>query len=459
LSKVLLLKPFTKDSYTIVPPIGLAYLSSVLKKNGIAVQLIDGARERLSSADIIQIISKDKPEIVGINFYTNDFYEVKGLLRQIKEYDPKIVTVAGGPHPSALPEETLNALNDLDYVLIGEAEIGFPRLAKGFPPAEIEGLAWREDGQVRLNPPKLVENLDSLGAPDWEAIPPPIYSNAPLGGFARAVPIAYLLTSRGCPFPCTFCAGKNIYGNKIRWRSLENVIAEIEYLINKYGVKEFHILDDNFAYRKEYVISFCNEIIKRGIKVNFNCSNGIRLESLNFEIFQLMRRAGFYSFSVGIESGSSRILKDMRKGTSLDALREKISLARKAGLEITGLFIVGYPTETEEDILKTIEYAKSIKINKAAFTAFLPLPGSPIYNELKASGKIDKEDWKNFSYYVAPKSYMAEVSTERLNQLLKKAFKSFYFRPAQIYYMIKNIASIKHLKSLIKRVFGQLLQK
>ncbi|MBU2633723.1 MAG: B12-binding domain-containing radical SAM protein [Nanoarchaeota archaeon] len=457
MNKILLVKPPQKTN-EIQPPLGLGYLASTIK-NFTDVQILDCIKENYSINDFKKFISKNKFDIIGFQCYTVDLNIVKELIKITKTIMPHSITLVGGPHPSLNPLNTLDYLS-VNYGFCGEAEIGFPLLIKNLKKnkkkfSEIPGLIYKEKDKIRINPNKLVENLDDYEI-GWEFFNIDSYPLAPHGAFCKQYPTAPLIVTRGCPFQCTYCGAHLISGRKIRYHSVDFIIKQIEFLNKKHGIKEIHIEDDNFTMKKQFVIEFCQKLIKKNLGITFTFPNGIRLDTLDSSIIRLMKKAGLYSVSVGIESGSDRILKLMRKNLTTSIIKEKIKLLRKEEIEIIGFFIVGYPGETKEDILKTIKFSKSLGLKRATFSAFKPFPGTVIYNELVKKGEIKKLKWENFSLDKiawSPKG----ISTNELKKLRRKAFLEFYLRPQIILKMLSEIKNFQNFKFIIIRIFRWLV--
>ena len=222
---------------------------------------------------------------------------------------------------------------------------------------KIPNLGWKNKKKIVLNPIKFIENLDALAFPDFDLLEIEKYPKLYLAKKHPSVPI---LTSRGCPFNCTFCTAKQLSGLKWRFRSAENIIEELKILKNKYHIKEFQIWDDNFTLNKERAKKFCDLLIKENLDLIWWCPNGVRLETLDKELLIKMKKSGCYAIAFGIESGSEKIQKDMNKNINFKHLREMVNFSYKLGFRTQGFFIIGYPTETREDILKTIKLAKSL---------------------------------------------------------------------------------------------------
>jgi radical SAM superfamily enzyme YgiQ (UPF0313 family) len=234
-------------------------------------------------------------------------------------------------------------------------------------------------------------------------------------------------------------------------------MEEITYLYNDYGVREIHILDDNFTMRRQYVKNFCQMLIDAKINISWCCPNGIRLDSLDEELVELMKRAGCHYISVGLESGSPRILKEMKKGLRIENIREKIRMVRKSGLDINGFFILGYPGETVEDIRKTIDFAKELDLTRVAFFNFVPLPGTQCYNQLSENGELEELDWDEMFEAYVPYSPNG-ISKPELKSLQRRAHFEFYLRPRILLRLILSIKNYVQLKFILKRAFTYLFK-
>jgi radical SAM superfamily enzyme YgiQ (UPF0313 family) len=352
-------------------------------------------------------------------------------------------------------------LDKVNFAFVGEAEIGLRVLLNNLQNngnlKEIPGLVWRNKNKIMVNPQIFVKDLDSLGFPSWELIKPNEYPQSPHGGFSKNFPIAPIIITRVCPFQCTFCAGHSVSGRNIRSRTPKNVIDEIKLLYNEYGIREIHIEDDNFTLNKNLVREFCNLIIEKELDISWCCPNGVRLDTLDEEILKLMKKAGCYSLAVGIESGSDKVLKHMKKNLTVNQIKDKVELINKVGIEIIGFFILGYPSETEDDINKTIEFAKKLPLTRAQFNIFIPLPGSEIYNKLKEEGKLNNINWDKF--FVTKVAYSENLGEEKLKKLQREAFLKFYLRPKILIGMLKEIKSLKQLKHLFFRINAYLISK
>ncbi len=458
--KILLLKPINDRYYVVQPPLGLGYLASVIVREGHQVNIIDAGRENLSRDDFTSLVERESYDLIGIQMFTYELPSVKRHIAIIKEYSPGSVIIIGGPQISGDPEGTLDYLEGMDFGFAGEAEVGLERFLRLGPEdysdpvrlAEIPNLVWRRDGRVEVNPRAPVQDPDEIGFPAWELIDPRGYPAATHGIFYRRSPVAPIITSRGCPFPCTFCAARALTGRVIRYRSAENVLEEIALLHDRYGVGEFHIEDDNFTWKREYVIAFCRKIIELNLDLAFALPNGIRLDSLDREVLTLMEGAGFYSLAVGIESGSDRVLKLMKKNLTREVIRNKIELIKACThIRVSGFFLIGYPGETEAEIRETISFSRQLPLDLASFLITMPLPGSPLWDDY---GRRDRRDinWEDFvPSRVVPG--LSDIPPSRLKRLQRKATLSFYLRPKIIGGILKELRRPQQCRIIARRLF------
>ncbi|MFC1850455.1 B12-binding domain-containing radical SAM protein [candidate division CSSED10-310 bacterium] len=454
--KVLLINPMSTTHYQ-VPPLGLGYLATALEKHGHEPFIIDGQRAKTSMTDLRKAIIELKPALVGVQAFSYDMLTAAKIITMVKRLNPTITTVIGGAHSSGVGKAIFFSLPELDFSFRGEAETGLSYLADFLSEsgdrldlAHIPGLMWRTEGTIQENPQAFPENLDALGFPRWDLIDPRTYPRIPQGGFYRQAPIAPIITSRGCPFPCTFCAGKTLTGRKLRMRSIEHLMAEIELLVNHFQVRELHIVDDTFTSHKKRVHSFCEALLQKDWNLSFTMPNGVRLDTLDREVLKAMKKAGCYALIVGIESGSQNILDDMKKGITLAEITEKIHLINDMGMSVRGFFIIGYPTETFEDFQKTIRFALSLPLSGAHFSSFLPLPGSEITEQLLAEGILKNIPYESLFYSLIPLPPPG-MTQKQVKKWIRKAYLRFYLRPTQMGLILKEIHSLKLLQALVRR--------
>ncbi|HPQ39581.1 MAG TPA: radical SAM protein [bacterium] len=457
--KVILARPWNKTSM-LIPNHGLGYLATALRRHGHDPVVIDCIRDRLDAAAFVERIRHENPGVIGFQVYTFDLPLLRPVIDALKPM--KIPVIAGGPHPSAAPHDMIRRFPDIPLFIRGEAEISLPALIDAIQEAgdipdrdilhDIPGVYTPTTPDPGNRPCVFTPELDSLGHPDWDQISPLSYPVAPQGTFTQRLPVAPVIITRGCPYPCTFCAGKLISGRRIRTRSVPHVMEELELLVRKFGVREFHIQDDNFTFDRNYVLEFCRALINSDLDLVWACPNGIRLDSLDEEVLSAMDRAGCYSVAVGIEAGTQRILDRMRKQTSLSDLIHKVRLIRRVTRwQITGFFILGYPGETIEEMNATIRLSRRLPLDKANFGLLMPLPGTGVEMEAKISGWNPDTDLLRMSEYRS--SFTPEgVTSLQMRHLLQKAFIGFYARPRIIWGFIRQIKSWDQVGILWRRL-------
>ena len=441
----------------VVPPFGLGYLAAAVRRAGHEAVVVDALKERLGEGPLVSRLRSGDPDLVGVLLFTKDLPVARSLLRAVRRTVPGARTVVGGPHPSAVPDETMAYFGEsLDFAFVGEAEAGLPALltrledgtASGLP--DVPGLVYRENGEVLVNARHFEENLDSLDVA-WDLIPPDSYPRAPHGAYFRRFPVAPVVTSRGCPFQCTFCAAECVSGRKVRRRSVEDVVREIGMLRRRFGVREIHVEDDNFTGRKEYVLAFCDALRRTVPGIAWTCPNGVRIDTLDREMLESMKSAGLYFLSAGIESGSDRVLRRMKKALSVERIEEKVRLVHEAGIGISGFFMLGFPGETREEMEETIRFALRLPLRRASFANFQPFPGCEEFALLRERGEIPRE-WDAFLPTLQSTTYApAGVGLVELRRLRKRALRKFYFRVPVAWDMIRAIRSPAHALWVLKR--------
>lgn len=458
----LLVVPASKSHY-VVPPIGLGYLATALRSSGFGrVAILDSIKEKLDNFQVVNRIKSIAPKVVGFQVFSSDVSSVRSYAKTIKEINLDSMVIVGGPHVSARGLESLKDLPDADFGFQGESEVGLPLFARRFlkhqdiPLEKIPGLIYRSGSDIKAINRVFVKDLDALGFPAWDLMPPNSYPGAPQGAFYKKFPIAPMVTSRGCPYTCAFCGSPVNMGHRLRFRSLESVLSEMEFLYRQYGVREFHFIDDMFNVSKKRVVDFCTKLAGKAWDINYTFPNGLRLNTLDNDSLIWMKNTGVYGFTVGIESGSQRILDAMNKNLTLELIREKVNLIAQAGIEPSGFFILGFPGETKGDIEKTIDFAKSLPLKRAHFSNFLPLPGTVATQRLLDSGEIESFDWENMAYSSTPYSPHG-ITKRELKAYQRRAFLEFYLRPKIIFKMIREINCWFHLKSIFLRAKDYLI--
>ena len=468
--KVVLVNPYPYyavgiNEATIYPPLGLAVIAALLEKNDFKVQIIDANILKMNNDGVFKKIKDFDADIVGIQLNVVTARAGIELSNMIKENMPDTKVVIGGPFT---PENLERLLKETkaDFFVQGEGEITFLEICQGKNPEEIDGIVYINNDQLAFNKPRaLIPNLDDLPFAAYHLLPDlGLYRSR-----SRRSPMAPVFTSRGCPYQCIFCSSsskKSPFQNRFRFRSAENVVDEIEYLVKRFGVKQIDILDDNFTLYHDRADKILDLIIERKIKVAINLQNGVRADKLTFEMVKKMKKAGVYKLGIGIESGNTEILKKIKKALNLEDVKNAVKWCREVGIICIGFFMIGFPFDTEETIKETINFAVELNPSLANFMTAVPLPGTELYDIVEKNGMLTKptdEYGTSSGFYAQDFHYeIPYLPKEKVLELQKEAYRRFYFRPLKVLEMMKDIRSFNELKwtvSAAKPLIKNLLSK
>ncbi|MBN2407449.1 MAG: cobalamin-dependent protein [Elusimicrobia bacterium] len=422
IKKVLLIQPpfsiMKTEPKMSMLPLGLAYIGAALEKN-YEVRILDCLAEGygtereledgliligLEPGQIERRIRDFGPDLVGIScLLSAQAGNSHETARIVKTVSADIITVMGGAHPSALPEVVLEDGN-VDFAVIGEGEAVLSRLISSLnarePLAGIDGLAYKENGSVRVNPKTTyIEDLDSLPYPARHLVPTDKYFsiNKPLGYLTRRKPSLSVVTSRGCPAKCVFCSIHNIWGRKYRYRSAENVLDEIEFLLKKYGIRELQFVDDNLTMNRERAKKIFSGMIERKFNLLWTTPNGVAAWTLDDEMLGLMKKSGCYKLSLAVESGDEHVLHDIIcKPVDLEKIPGLVKKIRKLGMGVDVFFIIGLPGETVDSMKKSLAFARSLAPDNLGIFIASPHPGTRLWDICVEKGYISRDiDFRN----------------------------------------------------------------
>lgn len=396
-----------------------------------AVRIIDLDLEADHAKALFDAIGGFKPDIVAASATTPDYPAVRDIMRQVKARHPAIMTVVGGVHVTALPDEAAGE-DSFDVVVLGEGDTVIPELLAK-PAAEVPGIMYRDkvSGKRVVTPKRpLIQDLNALPYPAWSLFDVKKYGHSRLS--SRKNPVGLVETSRGCAFQCNFCS-KLVFGSVHRVKEPKRVVDEIEYTLGC-GFRELHFSDDSFTQEIERAKDVCREITRRTLVFPWSLMNGIRADMVDAEFFALAKKAGCWQVGFGIETGDQGVLDRIGKKISLDDTRRAVALAGKAGINTFGFFILGLAGETEESIARTVAFAKSLPLDIAKFDMCIPYPGTPYFRELEKEGRIRSKDWARYNCHQIDDPLFAHpaVSWPVLQKQYKEAFRAFYLRPGYI---------------------------
>lgn len=428
------------------PPLGLLLLAGYLlehRQGKHEVTVIDAQVEELSYEGLEKRLQGLRFDVAGITAMTFTMLDVKETIRVIKRVHPHCRVVLGGPHVNIFPGETI-AQENVDILVLGEGEKRFAQLLDVLDqPVEMEkikGLVFKKaDGQVvHTGMPDILtgEELNDLPLPARHLTPYKKYSSL----LARRTPVTTMFTSRGCPYQCSFCNRPHL-GKSFRALSPMRVVEEFEACL-KLGIHEFLIYDDTFTVKKERVKEICRLVIEKRLDIGFDIR--ARVDTLDDEMLGLLERAGCRGIHYGIEAGTEKILKVLKKGIDLKQAKAVFDLTRKHRIQRLAYFMIGSPTETREDIAETFRVARWLDPDFIHLTILTPFPGTPIYLEGLKKGVIARDYWQEFARGLdpgfRPLFWEENLSQQELEQLVIKGYKQFYTRPM---YMLKKLFSIR----------------
>lgn len=481
--KILLIyPPITMPKGDISPPtktilIGLGYIASMLFKHGYNLTIVDGmgelnratyndnwTRYGLTDSEIKHRIIEFNPDIVGIScMYTSYYRDALHVARIVKENNPGILTVLGGAHASAFPNEIMKD-NNVDCVVVGEGEYTLLEIADRYSKKQaldgIKGIYYRKDNKViKEEPREFIKDLDGLPFPAWHLLEYKKVNELNRDNrFVMRKPVGNILTSRGCPLDCSFCTSTASWGVRWRGRSARNIVDELEILNKELGFREIQFVDDNCSVSKERLISLCKEIINRKIDIRWTPISGLGYWSLSPDVLYLMKKSGCYRLTFGIESGSADTLRVIGKGKmhDWDKLRRTIGYANKIGFWTAGTFIIGFPHETEKDFRETLKKAEYLNLDFAVFYLLFPLPGTRIYKTFKDKKLLNFDPYLDPTYKGDDFSILARINTNgyptenfnlaELQDWLSRIYRSYFLYKAVSFKTYLNL--LRKLKTL-----------
>jgi magnesium-protoporphyrin IX monomethyl ester (oxidative) cyclase len=451
------------------------YIAAVLQKANMNVEILDAfiAATFQKNGETVTVgmpfeqikreIQNRKPDIVGISGpFTCQIENSIKVSNLSKEVNPNILTVMGGPHVTLVPKEFLEEAKDVDIAVTGEGEYAMIEIAQAFEGKkqlnEVLGIAYRQGGKVMVNPPRpLIEDLDALPYPAYDLVNMEQYLNPEKIGYRsfqdRAIS---MITSRGCPFNCCFCAVHLHMGQVFRAHSAEYVLNHIQYVVEKFKVKNIFFEDDNLTLNIKRFEAICDGIIQRKIKIGWETPNGVRADCLNIELLKKMKQSGCKSVFVGVESGDQKILDNVIcKSLDLNRVVEFAKNARQIGLKTGAFYIIGFPGEKKENMQRTVDFALGLKRDyDVGMHLFMATPsyGTKLYEECKSKGYIQLDlTWNAFAQARQPKG-MPLITT---NDFTPVEVKQIAAKALEEYKKLSLINHIKNPRKALKTAFEQ----
>ncbi len=424
------------------PPLGAMCLAAYIRQYRDDEIKIYDARSYMTGPEEVSSEAKSfAADVVCISSFSMEKPQSFALARTIKAKMPQVKIIIGGPFPSSDP---VSAMSEpaIDAAVQGEGEQALLNILNSLEAtgeiAPGQGIVYRKNGEiVGLGNPGFIEDLNTLPIPAWDLVDIQNYHNKPkkrpmMNRLPKSRKGASIFTTRGCPYGCTYC--HNIFGKKTRKRDSALVIEEMKMLYHEYGVRELEILDDIFNLDIKRSKEIFDLMYKENLRFNITFPNGLRAELIDEELVEKFKRGGVYWITFAIESGSPRIQKEIRKNLNLEKARRNIELVANSGINVNGFFMMGFLGETEEDIMKTIDFAVSTKLIIASFFILTPFPNTEIYRQAEGAGLMMQGDFYDYHNIAVN---ISKVPTKRLWQLKRLAYRRFYFSLRRVWYLLK----------------------
>ncbi len=444
---------------TIEPPLGLAYLAATARGRGYSVDLIDANALKVGTGDLRDYIFSVNPAILGICTNVVTHPAGRDLIAALRKVGFNGRVILGGPLPSALPEYCLDS-TAADAVAVGEGEktlseiLGNIAGGRREPFRRVMGCVWRgRDGVIVHEPPRpLIDNLDSLPVPAWDLLPPFSYYRSR----ARRRPIGAVICSRGCPYQCTYC-NKSVFGNRYRIYSVDRALREVSLLVAEFGIRQIDILDDNLTLNLDWAKEFFRGLAPFGLAVNLQ--NGIRADHCDEELMSLMKAAGVFKISLGVESGCDEVQLRIKKNLILERILQTTRWARERGIVVYGNFILGLPYDSAETMDRTINFALRMDPDAATFNFLVPLPGSEVWGEIEKHGefhfRLDDPAVSGF-YGSGIRFSLPGMDPAEVAYFYRRAYRRFYLRPRKILSLLRRSLHPGELLWLLQTIWGVL---
>jgi radical SAM superfamily enzyme YgiQ (UPF0313 family) len=447
-----------------LPHLGLLSLGAVLREAGHRIRIVDASAQDLGFEQTIEETKNFQPDIIALTAVTPSIIKTVRLASMMKRICPNVPVVIGGPHFTAVPEQTLSDYPVFDYGVVGEGEISLielvEALSSGRTLSDVPGIVYRENGKIVFSPHRSpIHDLDALPFPAWDLLPGFPFQYHPALFKYKKLPATHIISARGCPHNCIFC-DTSVFSHQIRFHSSEYILEMIRYLTMNFGIKEIVFEDDQFLINKKRMVKICEGILKAKWPISWCCS--ARVNSVNDPaMLKLMKKSGCWQINYGIESGNQKILDFAKKGITINQIETAVRLTHGAGILSKGYFIFGLPYETEKTMKNTIALAKRIPLNDMSVFALTPFPGSEMYNISEQFGTIEKDFEKMNLLEVV---YVPTgLSKKKLLYYQRRFMKEFYIRPRIIGNYLKRLLTnplnffnmIKAFIAFIESIFGK----
>ena len=438
------------EKWVCFPSVGSLYVKQYAKNKGHHCDYLDAEALDLSFEQAAQKAAVAKYDLVALPADTYSFLSTIWQAKQVRKLLPKAKLVCGGVHPTIYPEQTA-ALPWFDFVVFGDGERPFTQLLEALDtdsdPKDIPGIAFESEGHIVSGPiPELEKNLDDLGFPDFSDIPLHPYFSS----LAKARPAMPMVTSRGCPFRCTFCDRPKL-AHKLRYRSADHVLAEMEHLI-QCGVTEFSIYDDTFTANKKRALEILDRMNSLSRRVGFDIRS--RVDTTGEHLLDELSKAGCERVYIGVETGDPEMQKKIKKNIDLDTAKKVFKQVQQRQMKALAYFMIGLPGETAEQANRTIDYARKLAADFYLFEVFVPMPATEAYEQGQKQGILKEDYWASFAENptedFVPRLWEEKLTKSDLFELIRKAYKRVYLHPAYLWRSLIRTATWEEFKQKAK---------
>jgi radical SAM superfamily enzyme YgiQ (UPF0313 family) len=442
------------DASSRCPNLGMAILAAVLEKHDYKARILDTFALNLNHRQTAEYIKNVRPKIVGITSVTANSRQAMQILNLVKKIDSSIITVYGGPHVTIMPNTVLKS-ELVDYIVVGEGEETIVELAdyilkhKG-KKERIKGIGYRkENGETVITQQRdFIKDIDKLPIPAYHLLPMDKYR--PYGWLDTGRKFCSMITSRGCPFQCTYCTSSKIFGYRWRYRNAEKVFEEIKLLYNKFGIRHIYFQDDEFTVNHQRINDICNMILENKLDLIWECLT--RVSHVNEELLKKMAKAGCKSILYGIECGYQEGIDKINKKITLKQAVDAVRLSKKYGISPKVTFMMGFPWESKKEIKKTIDFARRLNADLTFFNTLNPYPGTPLYEDIKKENLfVGGYTWDKYSPHgEEPVIRTRYLTAKELAYWNGRAYLSVYMSPQYILRRLKMLTNANELKRNIK---------
>lgn len=441
---------FRDESIGSIPPLSLLYVAALLEQEKVQVELIDMAAEQLTYPQALDRLRAFSPDLLGFTTTTPSFHPVLRWIKQFKK-DTGLPILVGGEHIKLYPEESM-VHPEIDFCIVGEAEIPLPQFIRAFKQGGkfqgIKSLGYRENGRVVIDKTRqAIKDIDTVPFPARHLIKNELYENI----LTRKKNFTAFISTRGCPFKCAFC-NQNLQA--YRTRSPQNFIEEVVRNYQEFKIRDFDIYDSTFTANKKLVLRVCEELQRQNLDIGFSARS--RVDVVSKDMLDALKAAGCHTIMYGIESSNPEILKRMNKGISIARVIEVVEYTKKIGIDILGFFMFGFPGETHQTARETIRFALKLPLDYAQFTVLLPVTETAIYDYYRERGLEDY--WGEYTKDPAKERLIELIDTEidraEASGLVAEAYRRFFFRPRIIWKRFKKLQSLHEFQRLAKGALG-----